>query len=142
MGNLEMALDDQPQDSESLKVLNAALSAARKAAHVSGMMLTYRGQMPGKQEPLDLSEICSQSMPRMNGWETLAALRSLSPGIPVILSSGYDEDQIMAGEHAELPQAFLGKPYRLDELRGAINRVLARLMPDEKSFTSRLRVKS
>ena len=68
--------------------------------------------------------ICDLTMPRMNGWETLAALRSLSPGIPVVLSSGYDEEQVMAGEHAELPQAFLGKPYRLNELRGTISRVL------------------
>ena len=36
------------------------------------------------------------TMPRMNGWETLAALRKISPKIPVILSSGYDEAQVMA----------------------------------------------
>ena len=28
------------------------------------------------------------TMPRMNGWETLASLRKLSPNIPVILCSG------------------------------------------------------
>ena len=35
--------------------------------------------------------LCDWSIPRMNGWETLSALRKLSPDIPVILSSGYDE---------------------------------------------------
>ena len=69
--------------------------------------------------------ICDLTMPRMDGWETLSTLRSLSPGIPVVLSSGYDEEQVMAGEHIELPQAFLGKPYQLKELRGTIRRVLA-----------------
>ena len=65
------------------------------------------------------------TMPRMDGWETLAALRKLSPDIPVILSSGYDEAQVMAGEHPEPPNAFLGKPYLLKDLRDILNRVLA-----------------
>ncbi|MDO9109646.1 MAG: response regulator, partial [Desulfatirhabdiaceae bacterium] len=64
------------------------------------------------------------TMPRMDGWDTLAALRKLSPDIPVILSSGYDEAQVMAGEHTERPNAFLGKPYQLQGLRDTINRVL------------------
>jgi len=64
------------------------------------------------------------TMPRMDGWDTLAALRKLSPDIPVILSSGYDEAQVMVGEHPELPNAFLGKPYQLKGLRETISRVL------------------
>ena len=69
--------------------------------------------------------ICDLTMPRMNGWETLTALRKLSPDIPVILSSGYDEAQVMAGDHPERPQAFLGKPYQLNALSSTIHRVLA-----------------
>jgi PAS domain S-box-containing protein len=65
------------------------------------------------------------TMPRMDGWETLAALRKLSPDIPVILSSGYDEAQVMANEHPDRPNAFLGKPYQLRELRETITRVLS-----------------
>ena len=49
------------------------------------------------------------TMPRMDGWETLAALRKLSPDIPVILSSGYDEAQVMADEHTEQSQCIPGK---------------------------------
>ncbi|MCX5881094.1 MAG: ATP-binding protein [Deltaproteobacteria bacterium] len=65
------------------------------------------------------------TMPRMGGWDTLAALRKLSPDIPVILSSGYDEAHVMAGEHPERPNAFLGKPYQLKGLSDTINRILS-----------------
>jgi len=68
--------------------------------------------------------ISDLTMPRMNGWDTLAALRRISPDIPVILSSGYNETRVMAGEHPERPNAFLGKPYQLKGLSDAINRVL------------------
>jgi PAS domain S-box-containing protein len=67
------------------------------------------------------------TMPRMDGWDTLAALRKLSPCIPVVLSSGYDEAQVMAGEHSEHPNAFLGKPYQLKGLRETIKRVLTNM---------------
>ena len=65
------------------------------------------------------------TMPRMNGWETLTALRKLAPDLPVILASGYDEAHVMAGDHPELPQAFLGKPYSLKGLTDAISQALA-----------------
>ena len=69
--------------------------------------------------------VCDVTMPRMDGWETLAALRRLAPGLPVVLASGYDKAHVMAGDHPELPEAFLSKPYRLHELRDAIRRALA-----------------
>ena len=68
--------------------------------------------------------VCDLTMPRMDGWETLAALRSLLPGIPFVLSSGYDKEQVMAGDHAERPQAFLEKPYQFKELGDAIRSAL------------------
>ncbi|MDQ5986377.1 MAG: Sensor histidine kinase RcsC [Syntrophus sp. SKADARSKE-3] len=65
------------------------------------------------------------TMPQMNGWETLTALRKLEPGIPVILASGYDAANVMAGDHPEKPQTFLGKPYKIKELSEAIQRALS-----------------
>jgi len=69
--------------------------------------------------------VCDLTMPRMNGWETLAALRELSPGLPVMLASGYDEGQVMAQSHRERPQAFLAKPFRVQALAEALGRALA-----------------
>ncbi len=69
--------------------------------------------------------ICDLTMPRMDGWKTLAALRKLAPGVPVILASGYDQAHAMAGDHPECPQAFLHKPYQQAELRETSRRILA-----------------
>jgi CheY-like chemotaxis protein len=68
--------------------------------------------------------LCDMTMPGMNGWETLAALRGLSPHLPVILASGYDEGRVMAGTHSDRPDAFLHKPFSMKDLAAAIGRVL------------------
>ncbi|MFA5159246.1 MAG: PAS domain S-box protein [Candidatus Omnitrophota bacterium] len=65
------------------------------------------------------------TMPRMDGWATIAALREIDPNVRIILASGYDEATVMSGDHAEQPQVFLAKPYSLEELRAAIGRVTA-----------------
>ena len=64
------------------------------------------------------------AMPRMNGWEILVALRKLSPGIPMILSSGYDEEQVLINDHPERPQAFLHKPHQKVELQTALAKAM------------------
>ena len=69
--------------------------------------------------------LCDLTMPRMDGWETLARLRKLAPGIPFVLISGYSESQVMDGNHPEQPQVFLKKPYCLRDLSEAIRRSLA-----------------
>ncbi|MBF0231734.1 MAG: response regulator [Desulfamplus sp.] len=68
--------------------------------------------------------LCDLSMPRMNGWQTIDALRKLVPDIPVILASGYDEAQVMSGEHCGFIQPFLHKPYHMAELKSVIEKTL------------------
>ena len=72
------------------------------------------------------------SMPGLDGWETLAALRNIQPHLPAILSSGYDESQAMSGDHVELPQAFLHKPYTMSYLKEVLHRVLGDTKKDIK----------
>ena len=60
------------------------------------------------------------TMPRMDGWETLHALRKIRPDLPVVLTSGYEESQVMSSNHRAKPQAFLHKPYRRGDLRTAL----------------------
>lgn len=64
------------------------------------------------------------TMPGLDGWSTLAALRNLDPDLPAILTSGYDQSQVMCGDHLQWPQVFLRKPYTMGTLREAIRQAL------------------
>ena len=70
--------------------------------------------------------LCDMTMPGLNGWETLAALRKLAPGLPVILASGFSRAEVMAGDHPEKPQAFLHKPYQMTDLVTALRQAMQR----------------
>lgn len=69
--------------------------------------------------------ITDLTMPGMDGWETLAALREIRPGVPVILASGYDKSWVMKSDAAERPQAFLQKPYAKADLERALRQALS-----------------
>jgi CheY-like chemotaxis protein len=64
-------------------------------------------------------------MPVMTGHETLPALREIVPGLPVVLCSGYDRNEV--ADHLVDPgayTAFLAKPFTqselVEEIRGAL----------------------
>jgi len=68
--------------------------------------------------------ITDLSMPGMNGWETLTALRKIRPQIPVVLVSGHDEAHALGRGYAGQPHVFLHKPYLKSDLEAAIDTAL------------------
>jgi PAS domain S-box-containing protein len=65
--------------------------------------------------------ITDLTMPGMDGWETLAALRKIRPQIPVVMVSGHDEAHAMGRDYPEQPDVFLHKPFLTGDLEAAIN---------------------
>ena len=63
MGNLQMGIDDVPEGTETRIILKEAYEAAKRAATVSGMMLTYLGHKPGGKQRVDLSAEIRKSLP-------------------------------------------------------------------------------
>ncbi len=73
-------------------------------------------------EEVDLVVLDLQ-MPGMSGEEVWWALRERSKSLPVLLSSGFGEGELPAELAADPCAAFLQKPYRLDTLRHALERL-------------------
>jgi len=65
-------------------------------------------------------------MPRLSGEETYSGLLALRRDLPVIVASGFSEQDAMDRFGALRPAGFLQKPYRLAELKTAIERACAR----------------
>lgn len=68
---------------------------------------------------------CDLTMPRMDGWKTITVIRSIKHDLPVVLTSGYDRDSVMAGAHAEWPDFFIDKPYGINKLGNIIGNAMA-----------------
>ncbi len=73
-------------------------------------------------------DICAvlldMSMPQMSGRETYSELRKLCPEMPVILTSGYHEQDAMTDFDADGLAGFVQKPYDIDDLIAVVQRVL------------------
>ena len=68
--------------------------------------------------------LLDMTMPIMSGAETMRALRAIEPDLPVILSTGYSEEEAIRKTGPQ-SSVFLQKPYRLEELESALRTALA-----------------
>jgi nitrogen-specific signal transduction histidine kinase len=64
------------------------------------------------------------TMPRMDGREAFQAMQDLDPAVPVILSSGFTEQDSLRTLSGRGPAGFIQKPYQIKELRELLQRVL------------------
>ncbi len=68
--------------------------------------------------------ILDLTMPQMDGRETFEELRRIQKDVRVILSSGYDEQDITARFPGDRPEGFLKKPYDSEQLVAKLREVL------------------
>ncbi|MCM0082572.1 PAS domain S-box protein [Geomonas sp. Red32] len=74
-----------------------------------------------KANPVELV-ILDLTMPRMDGEQCLKELQRLKPGVRVIMSSGYSEQEIAPRLSGKGVAGFIQKPYTVGALREAISR--------------------
>ena len=66
------------------------------------------------------------SMPGIGGMATLREIRLMDPGLPVVLTSGFAEEEVVAQLHGVALSGFLQKPYRVRTLMDLVEAVPAR----------------
>ena len=64
------------------------------------------------------------TMPRMDGEETFREIRRLQPGARVILTSGYNEQQVTQRFAGGGLSGFIQKPYKLNDFRSKLHQAL------------------
>jgi PAS domain S-box-containing protein len=73
--------------------------------------------------------VLDMTMPHMSGEETFRQLRRLNPDVPVILSSGYAEQDVVSQFAGKGLSGFIQKPYTLDNLRTALRGLMSGVQP-------------
>ena len=120
-GDLVLVIDDEPEVRlvaeqmlmyAGFEVLLAGSGPAgielfRRHAHALGCVL------------LDLT------MPNMDGEETFRALRAIDLGIPIILMSGYSEQEVRKLFDGDGPAGFMQKPFTFKALQAKVQRAVA-----------------
>ena len=118
---LALVADDEPMvldfAASALESMGFEVIRARDGAEAVVRFLDHRDRI--RLVLLDLT------MPRMDGIETFTELRRLQPGLPIILSSGYDTDAAAQDLVALGQVQFLPKPYRVRDLRKVVGKSLA-----------------
>jgi two-component system, cell cycle sensor histidine kinase and response regulator CckA len=69
--------------------------------------------------------VLDMTMPGMDGEAVFRRLQELRPGLPVLLSSGYSEQESIGRFGQDAPRAFLQKPYRSAQLLEGLKRALS-----------------
>ena len=116
VGRVALVVDDDPavreMASEALDLLGFEVLQA-ESGHDAIRML-------GQVAPVPNLVLLDLTMPGLSGHETFVRLRELQPDLPVLFSSGFDEQTLPIDLCNERAAAFLQKPYRLADLGRAI----------------------
>ncbi len=70
--------------------------------------------------------LLDMTMPGMNGEETFTQLRRINPNVRVVLTSGYNEQEVTSSLAGKGLAGFIQKPYRADNLLATFHKVLGK----------------
>ena len=73
--------------------------------------------------------LLDMTMPAMGGREALQLIREIQPGVPIIVSSGYDESFAREGLSRDAVAGFIQKPYVAAQLVESIQEALEQSAP-------------
>jgi len=119
-GGTILLVDDDPRvrsvASEMLVQLGFQVLGAENGREALDVFRTRRAEIA--------CVILDLSMPVMGGEEAFRELRNVSGDVPVLVSSGYTEQDVAQRFAGRKPTGFIQKPYTIANLRGALEEAL------------------
>lgn len=84
-------------------------------------------EMVGRQDINYRAVLLDISMPEMDGIEAMQKIRLTNPSLPILLTSGYSADDVLAQEKQRdsKPDGFLQKPFQLSGIQSSLERLLS-----------------
>jgi len=111
------------EDNEGVRALTVRiLSSAGYAVHEGCDGVDALETQRGLDEPIDLL-ISDVMMPRMNGSELTAHFQRMQPGTPILLISGYMDEEAVRRSFKE-PDAIIAKPFTPDTLLSRVKELI------------------
>ncbi|HNV68403.1 MAG TPA: response regulator [Candidatus Ozemobacteraceae bacterium] len=118
-----LLVDDEPSirdiGAQLLELLGVHVMTAADGEEALHVFRTCR-QMAVNHDRQIRCLILDLTMPRMDGLEAMIELRRLDPELPILLASGYTEEEITARLSEVRPNGFIQKPYSLETLRSKL----------------------
>ena len=133
LGNLELAEMDAPQWGRAAENLAEARKAAKRAAEISGVMLTYLGHTRMRREPLDLSALCRAGLEGIRAAlpENVRLEDDLPLPGPVVEADSDQIRRLLSALVVNAGEAMKGSPGRV---RVSVSTVSAKEIPEDHRF--------
>ena len=111
-----LVVDDDVMVLEVVKDSLAACGANCLSATNGAQGLAY---LAGHRDSI-AAAVLDLTMPGIDGFDTMDAMRNLRPDLPVLLVSGYNQQQVTQRFSGKHRCAFLHKPFRIAELHARL----------------------
>jgi len=135
IGNLDLAMIELSEAASSDTNITEAMKASKKAAEMSGLMLTYLGQSFEKDEPMDFSGACRQTLPMLQAIvpEKVALEIDLPVPGPVIMANANQISQVLTNLITNASEA-IGEGQGI--IRLSVKTIFADDIPEAHRFPS------
>jgi CheY-like chemotaxis protein len=124
-----LLIDDDPALLESLKsaLQDEGHKVSTASGGQSGIDAFRQAQQAGKLFDIVITDL---GMPYVDGRQVVSSVRTLSPGTPIILLTGWGQHLVNDQEKPPQVDRLLGKPPRIRELRTALAELTGRRATD------------
>ncbi len=115
-----LVVDDEPAIRNSAKLLLETIGYSAVTAGDGPEAIQLL-----RNRPMEISAvILDLTMPQMSGNETFRELRGVRPDLPILVTSGYSEEESVRPFQANHFTGFIQKPYRAGQLRLKLHELL------------------